>query len=263
MLILAGSRGMTGAALLAGTAALRAGAGLVTVGIPESLETAVARRSIPELMRLGLPETKQMTLSVSARERIFSFMERRKINCLALGPGLSTNSQTQSLVRKVVRDCGVPVVLDADGLNSFKGRSKELLRHRAPLILTPHRGEFERLFGQIWPEKEKQRIQLAKKISKLYDVVLVVKAHRTLVAAHDKIYINRTGNAGMAKGGAGDVLTGVLSAFVAQGLEPFQAAVWAVYFHGRAGDEAAKEKSELGVIASDLIEALPKVFLKK
>ena len=139
----------------------------------------------------------------------------------------------------------------------------ELRRHAGPLVLTPHEREFERLFGQPLPNKPSGRMALAKKLSKFYDVVLVLKGHRTLVVESPQVYVNTTGNPGMAKGGTGDVLTGIIASFIGQGLGAFQAAVWAVYFHGKAGDFAARQKGELALTASDLIDALPKVFKNK
>ncbi len=260
VLILAGSRGMTGAAILASRAALRSGSGLVTLGTPKSLEGQVGK-SLVEVMKLGLPETRQATLGLPAYGEIVKFIAKRKINSLAIGPGLSLNRQTMSLVRRLVQKVTVPVVLDADGLNSFRGRAGILAKHAASdLVLTPHKKEFERLFSKKLPERKPARIALAKRLSKFYDVVLVLKGHETLVVRGDKVYANQTGNPGLAKGGTGDVLTGMIASFIAQGLDSFQAAVWAVYFHGRAGDVAAKKKGELGLIASDLIEYLPKVF---
>ena len=188
---------------------------------------------------------------------------KRKASVLLVGPGLAQNSETVKFIKKVVLTSHIPVVLDADGLNSFKGKPRELLCHKAPLVLTPHRREFERLFLVSWPESQTQRIELAKKLSKFYDVVLVMKGHRTLVAYAGKCYLNTTGNPGMAKGGSGDVLSGIIAAFIAQGLEPFLAACWAVYFHGMAGDMAVKERGELGLLASDIIRFLPKAFLKR
>ena len=260
VLILAGSPGMTGAARLAGEACLKAGAGLTTLGVPKGLGNIYAKKNIPELMCLALSQSKRGTISFAAYPKIISFLRERRITCLAIGPGLSYDTGTARLVQKIVGTSPIPVVLDADGLNCFKGCSEKLKSHRARLILTPHRGEFERLFATQWPEKESERSLLAKKLSKFYDVVLVLKSHRTLVTDGQKLYCNFTGNPGMAKGGSGDVLTGIIAAFVAQGLDPFRAAVWAVHFHGKAGDLAIREKSELSLMPSDLINALPHVL---
>ena len=261
-LIVAGSRGMMGAALLASRASLEAGCGLVTLASPEK-PAAAASQLIPEAMQLSLAQTKQGSLRFSAYSTITSFIVKRKITALLVGPGLSRHQETARLVRKLVVTVRVPAILDADGINSFKGKANELLLHASPLTLTPHRKEFERLFSERWPETQIKRIALAKKLSKFYDVVLVLKGHQTLVVNGDKCFVNSTGNPGMAKGGSGDVLAGIINAFICQGLQPFSAACWAVHFHGMAGDLAVKERGELGLVASDIIRFLPKAFSQK
>ena len=263
-LILAGSRGMTGAAILASRAALESGSGLVTLGIPKSL-VFIAAKSLPEVMQLGLPETRSASTSLSAYPAIIKFIGKRRINGVLIGPGLSQNSQTAQLARKLVSTLSMTTVLDADGINGFSSRGgknhmNELRSHGGPLIITPHEKEFERLFSERWPKTISDRIKLAKRLSKSYDVVLVMKGCGTLVVSGEKCYVNPTGNPGMAKGGAGDVLSGMITAFVCQKLDPFSAASWAVYFHGRAADLAVKERGELGLIASDIIRFLPKAF---
>jgi NAD(P)H-hydrate epimerase len=231
----------------------------VTLGVPAGLQSLMAR-SLTEVMPMGLPETGAGSIAYSAFGRIRAFITKRKISVLALGPGLSQDAATMKLVRRLVREASIPVVLDADGLNSFKGHAPLLCGHRAPLVLTPHRREFERLFGEKWPEHEVARIELAKKLARFYHVVLVLKGHRTLVVDGSRVYVNTTGNPGMAKGGTGDVLTGVIASFAAQGLNLFQASAWAVHLHGKAGDRAARKRGQLGLVASDLIDALPEVF---
>ena len=262
VLVLAGSRSMSGAGQLVSWAALSAGSGLVTVGSPRSTLRVFSKKALAEVMHLELPESSKGALSAQAYPKIISFMRGRSVNCLAIGPGLTHERGAASLVRKLVQTAVVPVVLDADGLNAFRGKTQQLKKHCSPLILTPHRKEFERLFSMDWPEKKSQRVVLAKKLSRSYDGTLVLKGHRTLVAQGNRVYENRTGNPGMAKGGSGDVLTGIIAAFVAQGLGPFEAACWGVHFHGRAGDLAVKTKGELSLLASDLIEFLPKAFKK-
>ena len=262
VLVLAGSKGLTGAAILTSRAAFVSGSGLVTLGAPRGLENFFAR-SLVEIMQLGLPETKEGALGRAAYSKIRAFIKQRKINSSAIGPGLSHSTETSALVRHLVKTAFLPLVLDADGLNSFRGKAKELRGHPSPLVLTPHEREFERLFGRPLPKKLPGRMALAKKLSKFYDVVLVLKGHRTLVVEDERVYVNKTGNPGMAKGGTGDVLTGIIASFMGQGLEAFEAAVWAVYFHGKAGDFAARRKGELSLSAGDLIEALPKVFKSK
>lgn len=255
--VLAGSSRMSGAAVLTATAALRSGSGLVTWGMP----SGVSSPKLPlEIMRKELP-SKNSSFSAKAGKEALAFIQKRRVNSVALGPGLGLNSGAQAFVRKVVAESPVPVVLDADGLNSFKGAARLLKKRRSPLILTPHEGEFQRLFGQKVPGILARRAALAKMISKFYDVVLVLKGHRTLVVCRDVIYVNNTGNAGMAKGGSGDVLTGLIASFVAQGLDVFKAAVWAVYVHGKAGDTAVRKTGELSLTASDMIDSLPKVFI--
>ncbi len=258
--VLAGSKGLSGAAKLASRAALVSGAGLVTLGVPASLQSLM-ERSLTEVMPMALPETKAGALSLSALGKIRAFIKKRRINVLAVGPGLSQNTGTTQLVRKIVRGASIPVVLDADGLNSFKGKTGLLrTRNAAPLVLTPHKREFERLFAKKWPTAGSERIKLAKKLARFYHVVLVLKGDRTLVVEGEKVYVNDTGNPGMAKGGTGDVLTGIIASFIAQGLDPFRACAWAVYIHGRAGDVAVKVKGELSLVAGDLIDTLPRVF---
>ena len=260
--VLAGSRTYPGAAVLAATGALRAGAGLVTLGTARSARTSVLRRFAPEVMPLFFEETKRGDLDERAYAAVLKAMKARGANVAAIGPGFTRSSSTAALVRRLVRHLPVPAVLDAGGLGAFQGRLAELGRHAAPLVLTPHAGEFKRLFRAAWPASSAKRAALAKKLSRFYDVVLVLKSHRTLVAWRDRIIWNRTGNPGMATGGSGDVLTGVLAAFIAQGLEPFKAAAWAVHFHGKAGDLAAKKLGELSLAAGDLIDFLPAAFAR-
>lgn len=233
----------------------------MTLGLPKSLEPRVAK-SLLEAMQTGLPETQNGALSLKAFPAVQRFVEKRRVKSLAIGPGLSRGKETTALVRKITAEMTLPAVLDADGLNAFERKRGLLKRHRGPLILTPHEGEFERLFGEKAPASTASRAALAKKLSKFYDVVLVLKGAPTLVVQGEKVYVNRTGNPGLAKGGSGDVLTGVIAAFVAQGLEPFEAAAWGVYFHGLAADLAVKEKSQLALLAGDVIDFLPKAFLK-
>lgn len=262
-LVIAGSRAYPGAALLTAVSALRAGAGMVTMATCASAQGAVLRRIPPEIIPVFLPETKEGSVSDKAFSMAMRTTIKRRVNVVALGPGLTHEPSTSKFVRKLVNKLPVPVVLDADGLNAFKGHLKALKSHSAPLVLTPHRREFERLFKERLPAQAKKREELAKKLSRFYDVVLVLKDHKTLTVYHDRLVWNDTGNPGMAKGGSGDVLTGIIAAFLAQGLEAFQAAVWGVYFHGKAGDLALRRKGELSLTASDLIDLLPKAFSRR
>ncbi len=260
--VLAGSRGLSGAAILCADSAMRTGAGLVTLGIPESLYPIVARRVFLEVMAKPLPETKEQALHQSAYKKIFDFAQ--KTDVLAIGPGLSRNHSTQRLILKIISAIDKPMVIDADGLNALVGHLNILrTTHyaRRMTILTPHLGEFSRLIGKPVIEVEKNREILAKKFSSDYNIILVLKGHKTVVVSPGKkVYINTTGNPGMATAGSGDVLTGMIAALLAQGLHGFEAAKLGVYLHGLAGDLAAREKTQAGMIASDIIEKIPQAI---
>lgn len=258
--VLAGSRGMSGACYLASMAALRSGAGLVTVGVPESLVLPLSRK-MTEAMMKELPETKEGTLSSKAYQRIQTFLKTQDV--LAVGPGLSRNSETQAVIRKTILNSREPMVIDADGLNAFKGKANLLRKLWAPTVLTPHSGEFVRLFGESILKTESNRKKRASETAQKFKVVIVLKGHHTIVASpKGKVYINATGNPGMATGGSGDVLTGIIAAMLGQKIEPYKAACFGVYLHGLAGDLAAKEKGEISLVASDIIEYLPVAFRK-
>ncbi|HAH21135.1 MAG: NAD(P)H-hydrate dehydratase [Omnitrophica WOR_2 bacterium GWF2_43_52] len=263
--ILAGSRGFTGAAILCANSAMRTGAGLVTLGIPESQYSIVAKRVSVEVMTKPLPETKEKTLSFAAYKKIFDFA--KKADVLAMGPGLSRNPSTQRLVRKIISTIDKPMVIDADGLNALAG-SLDISRRtnderRRTTILTPHLAEFSRLIGKPVTYIQKNREKLAKKIASDYNIILVLKGHKTIVVSPDKkVYINTTGNPGMATAGSGDVLTGMIAALLGQGLNGFEAARIGVFLHGLAGDLAAKEKTQAGMIASDIIDKIPAAIKK-
>ena len=260
--ILAGSQRYSGAAVLCAEAAMRSGAGLVTLGIPKSINNAVIKIKLKEVITLPLPETKAGTLNSNGYKVIEEFI--RKIDVLVIGPGLSQNKSTQGLARKVVRNVNKPMVIDADGLNALAGHLEDLGRQKAEdrrLILTPHPGEMSRLLGVNVDEIQKNRKGIAKKIVNDYACVLVLKGHNTIVAERrHKLYINKTGNPGMSSAGSGDVLTGMIAAFLGQGLDNFNAAKYGVYLHGLAGDLAAKEKTQISLIASDIIAKIPEAI---
>lgn len=259
-LILAGSPRMLGASALCGLSAMRAGAGLVTLGVPKSLNLTLQRKISSVLMTLPLPETLQQTFSVRAWVGIKN--EIQTFSAVAIGPGITCNARTQMFVSAVLADCPLPLVIDADALNALALTKLDiLLNSKAPKILTPHTGEFRRLLHkkEIPDENNsKNRCRVAKNFAKRYQCVLVLKGHRTVVAdPSGACYINTTGNSGMATAGSGDVLTGILTAFLAQGISPFEAAKLGVYIHGRAGDIAAKTIGKSSLIASDIIDFLP------
>lgn len=256
--VLAGSAGYTGAAYLASQAAAVSGSGLVTLAVGRSIYPIMAVK-LTEVMVRPFFETKDMSLSLLAEKELVAFSER--CSALAIGPGISQNKETQHLVRNLIGKIEKTIVLDADGINACAGHLAAVKGAKARLILTPHAGEMARLTGKEAAEIEANRKDVALAFANEYNTVLVLKGHETIVAAPgEEPYVNRTGNAGMATGGTGDVLTGMIAAFVAQGARPFVAAVLGAYFHGLAGDLALKEKLAPSLIATDLLQALPKAL---
>jgi NAD(P)H-hydrate epimerase len=263
--ILAGSARFSGAAVLCAQASMRSGAGLVTLGIPKSLNNAIIKIKPKEVMTLPLPETRAGTLSLGGYKKIKDFSQ--DIDVLVIGPGLTKNKSTQNLVRRVVSKIEKPMVIDADGINALVGHL-DLLRVtsyalRVTRLLTPHPGEMARLLGISVKKVQDNRKEIAKKFAQDYKATVVLKGHNTIVVDYrGNLYINKTGNPGMATAGCGDVLTGMIAAFLGQGLDNFSAAKYAVYLHGLAGDLAAKEKTQIGMIASDIINKIPEAIKK-
>lgn len=256
--ILAASPGFTGAAALASQAALLSGAGLVTAGVPKSLNP-ILETKLTEVMTLPLPETLEGTLSLSALNTILSFA--KSAQSLAFGPGVSLHEELFLLLKEIIKQTPVPMVIDADGLN-LVAKNPDILREaNAPIILTPHPGEMARLMGTTIPEIQNNRLTIAQDFAKKYQVILVLKGAHTLIAKpNGQIFINTTGNPGMSSGGTGDVLTGLITGLIAQKFDPAFAATASVYLHGLAGDQAAVQKGERSLKASDLLERLPNVI---
>ncbi len=259
VLVLAGSRGMTGAASLCCLGALRSGAGLVTLGIPESLN-GIMECKLTEAMTYPLPETDQGSLSSKAFDCIAPMLER--FDVVALGPGLSQHSETKKFVEKFVLNASIPMVLDADALNVLSDCTEMLAKNRSSVIMTPHIKEFSRFFKINVHHIEQNRKAITAKEAFNFDITIVLKGHETVVADKAQSYCNITGNPGLATGGSGDVLTGIIAAFVGQGIEPFCAAKYGVYIHGLAADLAAHEKTVVSLIPSDIIKHLPCAFKK-
>lgn len=256
--VLAGSLGLTGAAFLTSEACLLSGSGLVTLGIPESLNP-IMEVKLTEVMTMPLAETKTFTPSIKAFSQINKILP--EIDALAIGPGISRNPRTKELVHKLLLSVTKPIVLDADGINALVGKINILNKLRSELIITPHPQEMARLLNISVNEIQNNRTRIAKGLAKKYNLVVVLKGYRTVVAASDgRNYINKTGNPGMASAGCGDVLTGIIASLLGQGINPFSAAKLAVYLHGLAGDFAAKEKGEASLIASDILNKLPRAF---
>jgi len=258
--VIAGSPGFTGAAYLSAQGALLGGAGLVTVGIPRSSNTIVARK-LNEAMTKPLSETKTGTLGLKAFYQVKKFADG--VDVLAIGPGLSRNKQTQKLIRKIIAIIDKPMVIDADGLNALAGHLDILKKRKSPAIITPHPGEMGRLLNISASKVQKNRRGLAKQFSAMYNIVTVLKGQGTVVAEPlGKVYINKTGNPGMAKGGSGDVLTGIIAAFSGQCKDFFKAACAGVYVHGLAADSAAVKTAQVSLLATDILNNLP-LTLKK
>lgn len=257
--VVGGSVGKAGAAAMAGISALRVGAGLCTVATPKSVLSTVAGFH-PEAMTEPLAETSQGTIALSALSRIAKVAEGKTV--LAVGPGVSRDPETGELVRAVVSERKTPVVLDADGLNAFEGRSTELNGDSGPLVLTPHPGEMARLTGLTVTAIQRDRINVARTFAREHRLILVLKGHRTLVANPDgEVWVNTTGNPGMATGGTGDILTGMVAGFIAQNPHRIlEAVVAAVHIHGLAGDVARERVGEHSLVATDLVRGLPEAF---
>ncbi len=272
VLVVGGSVGMAGAPILAGYAALRSGAGLVTLAVPGSIYAIAARKAPPELMVRPLPHCSG-TFRSSTVQALRPLLA--KADVLALGPGLSQRSEARSFARRLIGAADLPIVLDADGLNAFAGAArKKLVSRKRPgkkgkgsggpsLVLTPHPGEMARLLGTTTARVQRDRAGTAAKAAKEMKAVVVLKGHRTVVAdPTGRRYVNTTGNPGMATAGVGDVLTGVIAALIGQGIPAFEAARAGVYLHGLAGDLAARKVGQVSLTAGDLLAALPSAFLK-
>jgi NAD(P)H-hydrate epimerase len=250
-LVIGGSPGMVGAPLLAGLAALKTGAGLVTIAAPVDVTDKLERR-VKEIMTLALPAD-------DPAAAIAAFIEDRKVSVLVIGPGLSAAPATRSLLKHLLDSLDLPMVIDGGALSALQGHTGELDQAASgQLVLTPHAGEFRRLLGHDLPPKRPELKPLAAAFAKKHGAVLALKGEPTYVAGPDgQVYENPTGNPGLATAGTGDVLSGVIAGIVAQGIEIRPAAEAAVYLHGLAGDLAAKVKTQPGMIAGDVIDFLP------
>lgn len=256
LLCLCGSRGMAGAAVMAAGAALRSGAGIVDVALPESIYPIVSSRVTEPVFTL-LPEEKD-GFSPEALHALRRSLKRASA-CVA---GCGLGSGTENLVFHLLAEVAVPVVLDADGINALTANIDVLKTARAPVILTPHPGEMARLLGCTVAEVQGDRLAAARTFAEAYGVCLLLKGANTLIASPDgRVCVNRTGNPGMATGGSGDVLSGMIGAFLAQGMPVYEAAVCGAYLHGLAGDVCAARFSRTAMLPTDMIEALPSLFL--
>ncbi len=254
-LVVAGSRGKGGAARLVALAALRAGCGLLTVAVPRGIQTGMVPGAM-EAMTEGLPETANGSLAATALPGLLAALRGKQ--AVGIGPGLTTHPETKKLIVELVRRVRVPLVLDADGLNAFAGRAHLLSGRARPLVLTPHPGEMARLAGISTEDVQAERVSLAREFARRHRCFLVLKGYRSLIATpRGKVYVNPTGNPGMATGGSGDVLTGILTGLLAQGLDVEGAVKTGVFLHGLAGDLAADEVGQMPLIARDLLTRFP------
>ena len=252
ILLLCGSKGYTGAAYLAAMGALRSGAGLVFLGVPESIY-AIEAVKLNEAIVFPLPDCGGKLSS----EAVAEIMERLpKMDAVLIGPGLGQTEGTLAMVSAVLQNADCPVVVDADGINLLAAH-KDIVRGRTnPTILTPHAGEFARLGGDV----SEDRVRAAEELAKELGCILLLKGHRTVITDAVTTYINPSGNPGMAVGGSGDVLAGIITALIGQGIEPLLAAACGAWLHGAAGDLCAAEIGQYGMLPTDMVNVLPRLL---
>ena len=252
VLVVAGSRGMAGAAVLAAEAAYRSGAGLVYLCCPENIADI-----------LMIKQTCGVVWPFEEKNAVTQILEyAQKCDVAVIGPGLSQTAAISEAIRQVVGAAEIPLVIDADGLNAFESFPELLGRGNAPRVLTPHPGEAARLLKSLPTDIQADRTAAAKELAERFLSVAVLKGHRTVVADGKQVYVNKTGNPGMATGGSGDVLAGMIGALIGQQMSPFDAACLGTQLHGKAGDIAAKKVGQVSLMATDMLDALPEAFRK-
>ena len=252
ILLLCGSKGYTGAASLAAMAALRCGAGVVYLGVPNSIYEIEAVKLLEPVV-FPLPDADGM-FSEQAIEPVLSLLS--KMDAVLLGPGIGQSNGTYALVQAVLKNAGCPVVLDADGINVLSGHIDILRDRTAPAILTPHDGEFAKIGGQVSAD----RCEAASALARELGCIVLLKGHRSVITDGSSGYINPTGNPGMATGGSGDVLAGIIVSLLGQGMEPLTAAACGVWLHGSAGDLCAEQIGEYGMLPQDMLNVLPRLL---
>lgn len=252
ILLLCGSKGYTGAAALAAMGALRSGAGLVYLGVPESIYTIEATKLLEPIV-LPLPDL-EGRLSIVAWQKILELLPQ--MDAVLFGPGLGQSDAVSEILGKLLLTYNGPLVLDADGINCLRYH-KDIVRGRtAPTVLTPHQGEFNRLCDKLSGDRIADGCSLARDLG----VIIVLKGHQTVITDGVRVYINETGNPGMAVGGSGDVLAGMIVSLIGQRLEPLEAAACAAWIHGAAGDICAREIGQYGLLPSDMLSAIPRLM---
>ena len=257
-LVIGGSVGLTGAVVMASYAALRTGAGLVTAALPESL-APIVDGVITEVMAAPLPESGEALIGLEAVAVLDNLMGT--VSVAAIGPGMSGHAEAAAVMRHVLQRAGIPLVIDADGLNALVGNTDIFKDRQVPIVLTPHPGEMSRLTGKSIAEIQAGRLEVARHYAVEWGVTLVLKGNKTVVAdPFGNLYINIIGNPGMATAGSGDVLCGIITGLIAQGLKATEAAVAGVYLHARCGDRVAEQKGQRGLVAGDMIAVLPEIL---
>lgn len=258
LFVISGSKGMTGAGCLSAKAALRAGTGLVYLGVPDSL-IPIYNTALAEAVTVPLCDRGLGYICEEAEGIIEQWF--RKVSAVAVGPGLSVNGDITGIVEFIIKRSKVPLILDADALNAVSLNLEILKELKADAVITPHPGEMSRLAGITIEDVQNNRIEVAREFSRKWGIITVLKGAKTVVACPDgRVYINSTGNSGMSTAGTGDVLTGIIAGFAAQGVGVEAAALAGVYIHGRAGDAVAAKKGEHGLIAGDIVDEMPYVI---
>jgi len=258
LFVIGGSPGLTGAVCLSSLAALRSGCGMVTAGIPESLNDIIEIK-LTEVMSLPLPESGRRTIGIGAVDKCIEFIEKN-VDGVVIGPGISTEQGTEEFFKNLLPLIKKPVVIDADGLKLLARNLNILEKIQSNIILTPHPGEMSHLTKIPISEIQTKREDIATNFAKKYRVIVVLKGYRTIVSDGEKIYTNLTGNPGMATAGSGDVLSGIIGSLVVQGFSLWDSSILGTYLHGLAGDLAAKEIGQYPLIAGDIIDYLPQAI---
>ncbi len=251
--VIAGSKGMTGAPFLSSSSALRTGSGLVYTMVPECISEIMSIKSVEAIVKSFKDNGEGF--SRACIKEIIDYSD--SLDVIALGPGLGVDEDRIELVSEILKKVKVPIVLDADAINCICKNKGTLINRKQATILTPHPGEFSRLINIDIDKIESNREQYSMDFAKKYGIILVLKGNKTIVCDGNEIYINPTGNPGMATAGSGDVLTGMIASLVGQGIDAFKAAKMGVYLHGLAGDIVKEEKGEYGIIASDILNSIP------
>ncbi|MFH1541278.1 MAG: NAD(P)H-hydrate dehydratase [Elusimicrobiota bacterium] len=258
-LVVAGSKQFTGAAVLCSLGCIRCGSGLTTVAMPSSLNIQITRRLPPEVMTVYLPDNDGY-ISPTSTKTIFDFSSQRKITSIAFGCGISVELCTKIFTKRFLLKNRVPIVIDADGLNNIQKNVEIFKKMKSDVIITPHPAELSRLMKVGIFDIQKNRKKIVKKFAAKHGLICVLKGFETVISDGKEIFVNTTGNPGMATGGSGDVLTGMIAAFIGQTKNLLDAVCLGVYLHGVAGDLAAKEKTQISMLPTDLVEKIPEAI---